>query len=181
MAKLSTDWLDNYFSHGIDSRRRRIFFHGDVDEESVFRLVQSLVLLDDENKDEIVIYMSSLGGNMYEMEYRRYHDIKVVFDRHNVAGVCIHHDTKSREGDPIDRISGTRALAAAADALLVLQRPRGESDGQLYCTGREIEDSMREIHWCAETFQWTLGGELDPRVVNDEQTVHQGKLEAMPL
>ena len=40
MARLAPDWLDNYFSYGIDNRRRRIFFHGDVDEEAVFRLVQ---------------------------------------------------------------------------------------------------------------------------------------------
>lgn len=110
-------------------------------------------------------------GNIYEQEYRRYHDLKAVFDRHNVAGICIHHDTKSKEGDPIDRVSGSRALVAAADAILVLQRPRGKSEGTLYCTGREIEDAMREVKWCPQTFQWTLGEALDPSVVNPEEVV----------
>ncbi len=61
------DWLDGYFSHGVDNRRRRIFLHDDIDEESIARLVQGLVLLDDDTDTTITIYMSSLGGSMYEM------------------------------------------------------------------------------------------------------------------
>jgi ATP-dependent Clp protease protease subunit len=67
MARLAPDWLDNYYAYGIDNRRRRLFFHGDVNEENIANLMQGLVLLDDESNEPITIYMSSFGGSIYEM------------------------------------------------------------------------------------------------------------------
>ncbi len=61
------DWLDCYFSHGVDNRRRRIFLHDDVTEETIARFVQGMVLLADDTDTTITIYMSSLGGSMHEM------------------------------------------------------------------------------------------------------------------
>lgn len=61
------DWLGNYFDRGIDIRRRRVFLHGDINEESASLAVQSIILLDDDSDKEITLYLSSLGGCVYEM------------------------------------------------------------------------------------------------------------------
>lgn len=63
---IKDDWLGNYFDHGIDIRRRRVFLHGDVDAEEVAEAVQSIVLLDDDSDKEITLYLSSFGGCAYE-------------------------------------------------------------------------------------------------------------------
>lgn len=119
------------------------------------------------------------GGNIYESEYRRYSDLKSVFDRYNVAGVCIHHDNKrfGEGGDPIDRVSGSRALVAAADALVILTRNRGESDGVLYATGREIEDSRVKIIFDPISKQWILGEKLPAMLFAEAQE----EVEEIPL
>lgn len=67
MSRLAPDWLGNYFSYGIDNRRRRVFMHGDVDEETIGHLTQAFLLLDAESTDNITFYISSFGGSMYEM------------------------------------------------------------------------------------------------------------------
>lgn len=67
MARLAPDWMDNYFSYGIDNRRRRLFLWGDIDEETVATFVMGLELLKQGNTDPITVIMSSCGGDQYEM------------------------------------------------------------------------------------------------------------------
>jgi ATP-dependent Clp protease protease subunit len=62
------DFYSNYFDYGIDPRRRRLFLYQDIDEISIGRFIQGLVILADENTDKpIEILMSSCGGCEYEM------------------------------------------------------------------------------------------------------------------
>lgn len=67
----NNDFYDNYFSYGLDPRRRRIFLDEDIDETSIGRFIQSLYVLADEQSQEnakpIEIIMSSFGGCEYEM------------------------------------------------------------------------------------------------------------------
>ncbi|MHA2063669.1 MAG: ClpP family protease [Candidatus Thorarchaeota archaeon] len=62
------DFYSNYFDYGIDPRRKRLFLYEDIDEISIGRFIQGLVILADENTDKpIEILMSSCGGCEYEM------------------------------------------------------------------------------------------------------------------
>jgi len=62
------DFYENYFEYGIDPRRRRLFLYEDIDEVSIGRFVQGLIVLADENSDRsIEVIMSSCGGDEYEM------------------------------------------------------------------------------------------------------------------
>ena len=64
----NNDFYDNYFSYGIDPRRRRIFLDEDIADSSIGRLIQSLYVMKDENTDKpIEIILSSFGGCEYEM------------------------------------------------------------------------------------------------------------------
>ena len=67
MATNKTDFLDALFSYGIDIRRRRIHLRDIIDEASIQDLIKGLLLLDDQNKNPIEIYLSSEGGDCYEM------------------------------------------------------------------------------------------------------------------
>jgi len=62
------DFYSNYFDYGIDPRRKRLFLYEDIDEISIGRFIQGLVILADESNDNpIEILMSSCGGDEYEM------------------------------------------------------------------------------------------------------------------
>lgn len=64
----NNDFYDNYFSYGIDPRRRRIFLDEDIEEISIGRFIQSLFVMKDENTDKpIEIVISSFGGCEYGM------------------------------------------------------------------------------------------------------------------
>jgi hypothetical protein len=96
------------------------------------------------------------SGNAYEKEYKWYSKVKQVFDWHRVAGIAIHHDTKSQEGDMIDRISGSRAATGAADVVITLSRKRGQKEGTLYATGRDIEEVQQAMLFDGQGLQWIL-------------------------
>jgi hypothetical protein len=95
-------------------------------------------------------------GNAYEREYIWYSRVKKVFDWHRVAGIAIHHDTKSQEGDMIDRISGSRAASGASDVIITLSRKRGQKEGTLYATGRDIEEVTQPLRFDGHGLQWIV-------------------------
>jgi hypothetical protein len=53
-------------------------------------------------------------------------------------------------------VSGTNGLAGAADATLVLKRPRGEADGILYVTGRDVDEAEHALRFTPDNGAWTL-------------------------
>jgi len=64
----NNDFYGNYFDYAIDPRRRRLFLYEDIDEVSIGRFIQGLLILEDEQTDKpIEIIMSSCGGCEYEM------------------------------------------------------------------------------------------------------------------
>jgi len=66
--KISKEWVESYFAHGIDVANRRIFLWGDIDEESVSSVVKGIYYLEAEDGDKpIDLYISSLGGDVDEM------------------------------------------------------------------------------------------------------------------
>lgn len=78
--------------------------------------------------------------NAYDEDYRVIGQLKTFADRRHIALVLVHHLNKTKDdgGDIFSRISGTNGLTGAADTMLVLDRKRGEDDGTLYITGRDV-------------------------------------------
>ena len=77
----------------------------------------------------------------YDADYAAIGYAKRLADEHAVAVVLVHHVRKAASDDFLEAVSGTNGLAGAADATLVLRRPRGEADGILYVTGRDVDES----------------------------------------
>jgi len=100
------------------------------------------------------------GSDLVSEDYATIAAYKAVTDRHGIALVIVMHLRKGGdEGDWIDSISGTHGLTAAADALLVLKRARGEDLATLSITGRDIEhDNELGLRFDREHALWCLGG-----------------------
>lgn len=75
-------------------------------------------------------------------------ELKALAEEHNVGIVFIHHTRKTGESEnPIDAISGSTAYAAAADAVVVMDRDGAENDATLYVIGRDFEESTVSLKW----------------------------------
>ena len=55
-----------------------------------------------------------------------------------IAVIVVHHERKMDAADPLDRVSGTTGLTAAADAIVTLTRTGNR--GKLVGRGRDLEE-----------------------------------------
>ena len=92
----------------------------------------------------------------YDADYAAIGHAKKLADAHGVAVVLVHHVRKAGADDFLEAVSGTNGLAGAADATLVLRRPRGEADGMLSVTGRDVDESEYALRFTADNGSWTL-------------------------
>jgi len=116
-------------------------------------------------------------GNIYDIEYRIFSDLKRVADKYGVTLLAIHHDNKTLSEDTFDRISGSRALMAVADGALYLQRNRGQENAILKVTGREVEDQSLNLHFDRRLKAWFTG---HPKTESLFDQVLAGKVETLP-
>jgi hypothetical protein len=92
----------------------------------------------------------------YDADYAAIGHAKKLADDYGVAVVLVHHVRKAGAEDFLEAVSGTNGLAGAADATLVLRRPRGEADGMLSVTGRDVDESEYALRFTADNGSWTL-------------------------
>jgi hypothetical protein len=97
-----------------------------------------------------------MGVSAYDADYAALGYVKALADKYGVAVVVVHHVRKAVSEDFLEAISGTNGLAGAADAALVLRRPRGEADGVLSITGRDVDESEHALRFTADNGAWTL-------------------------
>ncbi|MGH3342631.1 MAG: AAA family ATPase [Carbonactinosporaceae bacterium] len=96
------------------------------------------------------------GASAYEGDYTAVTRAKQLADDHGVAVVLVHHVRKAGSDDFLTEVSGTNGLAGAADATLVLKRPRGQADGVLHVTGRDVEETEYALAFQPTTGTWNL-------------------------
>ena len=86
--------------------------------------------------------------------------------------LLIHHVRKQAADDFLATVSGTNGIAGAADTILVLERPRGEADGVLHVTGRDVEESDHAMSFDQATGAWTkLDGPADDYLLSETRTL----------
>jgi hypothetical protein len=96
------------------------------------------------------------GMSAYEADYAAIGHAKRLADEHAVAVVLVHHIRKAAADDYLTEVSGTNGLAGAADATLVLKRPRGQADAVLYVTGRDVDETEYALQFVPATGTWCL-------------------------
>lgn len=81
------------------------------------------------------------GVSAYSADYAAAGRFKTIADNHGVPILLIHHVRKQAAEDWQDLVSGTNGLTGAMDATLVLERSRGQADGVLHVTGRDVVEN----------------------------------------
>jgi hypothetical protein len=119
------------------------------------------------------------GVSAYDADYLAVAAAKDLADEHGIAVVVAHHDRKLKADDWLDSVSGTHGLAAAADTVAVLSRPRGKADGHLKITGRDVDEAEYALAFDPVLAQWNLldGPALD-HLVGDTRAAILGRLRA---
>ncbi|WP_338677556.1 AAA family ATPase [Streptomyces sp. SCSIO 30461] len=99
---------------------------------------------------------SAPGASAYDADYAAVGHAKRIADHYGVAMVLVHHVRKAGSDDFLAEVSGTNGLAGAADATLVLKRSRGQADGVLHVTGRDVDEAEYALRFYAEAGAWQL-------------------------
>jgi hypothetical protein len=96
------------------------------------------------------------GLSAYDADYHAMSRVKRLADTYGVAVLLVHHVRKMGSDDFLNEVSGTNGLAGAADATLVLKRPRGQADGVLHVTGRDVDEAEYALSFQREAGVWHL-------------------------
>jgi hypothetical protein len=95
------------------------------------------------------------GTSVYEADYAAINQIKRLADDNGLAAVCVHHTRKMGALDFAEQVSGSTGLTGAADSVIVLKRLRGEADGELHITGRDVDETQLALKFHADMGSWT--------------------------
>ena len=110
------------------------------------------------------------GGTLYDQEYDVLGLLHEFALQNNVSILLVHHLTKRVSPDDVfDDISGSRALAAVPDTLLVLKRTG--NNATLHIQGRDIEQQQLGFisEAAGDTCSWQLVGEVSEKQVSSER------------
>ncbi|MGN9912100.1 AAA family ATPase [Phytohabitans sp. LJ34] len=99
---------------------------------------------------------SAPGMSAYDADYAAVGRIKKVADAYGIAVLMVHHVRKAGSEDFLEAVSGTNGIAGAADATLVLKRPRGQADGVLHVTGRDVDEAEYPLAFDAHAGAWLM-------------------------
>lgn len=108
------------------------------------------------------------GAVQYDHDYSVMRKIKATADDHELAVVAVHHTRKMASDDFLNEVSGTNGLAGGADAVMVLKRLRGDADGELHLTGRDVPEVEFALKFDADFGLWSkLDGRLADYKLNE--------------
>jgi hypothetical protein len=108
------------------------------------------------------------GASAYDADYAAVGHAKRIADHYGIAIVLVHHVRKAGSDDFLAEVSGTNGLAGAADATLVLKRSRGQADGVLHLTGRDVDESEHALRFDPAAGAWhLLEGPVEDHTVGD--------------
>jgi hypothetical protein len=96
------------------------------------------------------------GMSAYAADYAAAVRFKRIADQYNVPFLLIHHVRKQGAEDFQAMVSGTNGLTGAVDAILVLERARGQADAVLHVTGRDVEETDYALNFNPGAGAWTL-------------------------
>ena len=100
-------------------------------------------------------------GSLYQRDYAVVAAFKAVADDARVPIVLVHHARKAKADDPLDAVSGTHGLAAAADAVAVLTRQPGRAGAVLHLTGRDVPERDLGLGFEPVRCHWIVEGSAE--------------------
>ena len=111
------------------------------------------------------------GARAYTLDYEALAPLQRVANLRQVAVLVVHHSNqRSDVVDVFEKVSGTAGLIGVVDALLFLQRRRGDNVGTLSVAGREVEDQTLVLSF--ENGWWgPAPGGMPVEVLSENQDV----------
>ncbi|HEX2301571.1 MAG TPA: AAA family ATPase [Pseudonocardiaceae bacterium] len=120
-------------------------------------------------------------NSAYEADYAAVGRAKRLADTYGVPIVLVHHVRKAAAEDFLATVSGTNGLAGAADAVLVLERPRATANGVLHVTGRDVDEADYALSFDAGAGAWSLlDGPSDEYLMQDTRALISRYLREQP-
>ncbi|MBT2507521.1 AAA family ATPase [Streptomyces sp. ISL-98] len=124
---------------------------------------------------------SPQGASAYDADYVAVGYAKRLADHYGIAVVLVHHVRKMASEDFLAEVSGTNGIAGAADATLVLKRARGQADGILHVTGRDVDEAEYALSFQAASGAWhLLDGPVSDHTVGDTRAAILRHVRANP-
>ncbi|MCP2255232.1 AAA domain-containing protein [Prauserella aidingensis] len=112
------------------------------------------------------------GMTQYSADYAAAARFKSLADAYQVPFLLIHHVRKQGADDFQSTVSGTNGLTGAVDATLVLERARGQADGVLHVTGRDVEEAEYAMSFDSAAGAWTkLDGPAGDHLMGDTRAL----------
>jgi RecA-family ATPase len=91
----------------------------------------------------------------FQADYDWMRSLKRIADTYSVAILLITHTRKlPAVDDEYETISGTSAVMAASDSIIMLKRSRQENEGMLYCTSRDFPETSFPIAFNPDNCTW---------------------------
>ncbi|MFJ9416233.1 AAA family ATPase [Streptomyces sp. NPDC101227] len=121
------------------------------------------------------------GVSAYDADYVAVGYAKRIADHYGIAVVLVHHVRKMASEDFLTEVSGTNGIAGAADATLVLKRARGQADGILHVTGRDVNEAEYALSFQEASGAWhLLDGPASDHTVGDTRAAILRHVRANP-
>lgn len=99
------------------------------------------------------------NSQVYDADTEAFAPLHHMALEHGVAVLVVHHTRKAKDDDIFNTISSSTGLTGIADAMLVLQRVRGEATATLNVTGRDLEEKEVAMQFDPETALWKILGD----------------------
>lgn len=100
-----------------------------------------------------------VGANIYGEDYAAVEPFQKLSSKHQVTILLITHLRKMAAEDDQDEITGSTAIAGAADGSLVLKRERGQDEATLTLRGRDVEEKSLALKFDGACGTWNLMGD----------------------
>lgn len=121
------------------------------------------------------------GVSAYDADYVAVGYAKRIADHYGIAVVLVHHVRKMASEDFLTEVSGTNGIAGAADATLVLKRARGQADGILHVTGRDVNEAEYALQFQEASGAWhLLDGPASDHTIGDTRAAILRHVRAHP-
>lgn len=109
------------------------------------------------------------GEKEYTSVYKALRELHQFAALHSVSVLLVHHTVKgTREGDPFDKINGSRAFTACPDSALILDHDTsGYADAVLYGRGRDLIEFEFALDF--EKGRWSILGDKETVTRSDQR------------
>lgn len=84
--------------------------------------------------------------------------LKELADDLSIGVLGIHHTRKTAADDALEEVLGSTGFTGAADSIWVLKRKRGDHQGALLITGRDIEECSIFVAFDPNDGMWKMSG-----------------------